>query len=127
MNKKWLILAVFSGAVAPGIALSLISVISLIVKPEPNTSILMAVLGSFWISFMFAIPALLVFGLPLFLLFRGLGIANIYTCIIAAVLPVVFVGFIPSLASTFIQQVIFGLLFLISALSFWFFARNTVK
>jgi hypothetical protein len=127
MNKKWLILAIVSGSFAPGIALGLASIVSFIITPEPNKSILMAVLGSLWLSIMFAAPVLLFFGLPLFLLFRALGIANIYTCIVAAISPVIIAGFFPSFATTFVQQIIFGLLFLVSALSFWYFAKNTVK
>jgi hypothetical protein len=125
MNRN-LLFGLIAGTLAPGIALGLGSAFLLIVYPEPNKSIFMALVGSVWAGIMFSIPALLIYALPLFLFFKAFRIANIYTCVATALTPVLIVGFIPAAASTIQQQLIFGALFLVSALAFWYFARRTI-
>lgn len=124
--KQPLVLGLIAGSFAPGLALGLSSIMLLLIHPEPNTSFLLAFFGSIAVVLIFSVPALLFYVLPIFLLFKSLRIANIYMCLATAITPILVAGFIPNIASTVAQKAIFGALFVVSALAFWYFARQTI-
>ncbi len=124
--KNRLLLGLIAGAFAPGVALGLSSIVLFLIEPSPKTSIPLIFFGSIFAGLLFSVPALLIYALPLFLLFKRCRIANIYTCVASALAPVLVAGFMPQAATTVAQQAIFGALFLVSALAFWYFARQTI-
>ena len=76
----------------------------------------------------YAIPAVLLYGLPVFLLLRRLRLANVYTCVLTALAPIgvaAQAGWLKD-STSLKKGLLYGAFFLISGLSFWIFARKAV-
>lgn len=110
---------------APCAALAIVSGIALLVYPEPGKSIPLAMLGGL-AALVYSIPAVLFYGLPLFLILRAFKLANFFTSVLSALAPILFAASYPPMAATWEKLLVFGSFFLVSALGFWFFARQTV-
>lgn len=125
MNKH-LVFAVLAGMFAPCLGLVIWSVADLVFFHVDDIPLLGAMFFSMF-ALVYTVPAVLLYGLPLFLLFRLLRLANIFTCVLTALLPIVIAPLIPRIGASLEALLSFGFFFLISALSFWFFARNTIR
>jgi len=71
----------------------------------------------------YAMLALFLYGLPMFLILRRLRLANVYACVITALVPV---GIAGAMGASSQKLGLFGALCLVSGLSFWVFARKSV-
>ena len=126
MTKKDLVLAVAAGVLAPCVGLAFASVIGLLIFPEPNKSFLGAAFVSL-VALIYSVPAVLLYGLPLFLILRTFQIANIFTCALVALASIAFAALYPPIGATLGKLIAFSFFFLTSALGFWFFARRTIS
>jgi hypothetical protein len=123
--RRHLVFAVIAGMLAPCVALAIISAFLVIIHPEPDKSSVFAVVGSL-VALVYTIPAVLLYALPLFLLLRKFRLANLTSCVLSALAPIVFAALYPPMAATPDKLALFGAFFLVSALGFWFFARKTI-
>ena len=80
-------------------------------------------------AFFYSTLAVLIYGLPVFLVLRRLGLANLLTCTLTALAPIAIAGFAGPLWGKNMwdtTMVPFGAFFLLSGLSFWAFARKSI-
>ena len=90
----------------------------------PQESVVVAMAALFYSAL-----AVLIYGLPVFLILRWLGLANLLTCILTALAPIAIAGFAGPMWGKNMwdkTMVPFGALFLLSGLSFWAFARKSI-
>jgi hypothetical protein len=90
----------------------------------PQASVVVA-----WAALFYSALAVLIYGLPVFLILRRLGVANLLTCILTALAPIAIAGFAGSMWGKNMwdkKMVPYGALFLLSGLSFWAFARKSI-
>jgi len=125
MKNKNMVLAVIAGVVTPCLGLAIASAAALLIYPEPNKSLIGALFASLF-AMIFSIPAVLLYGLPLFLLLRKYQRANIFTCVLVALAPILFAALYPPMGASTGKLLTFSFFFLVSALGFWFFARRTL-
>jgi len=74
----------------------------------------------------YALPPVLLYGLPMFLLLRRFQAANIYTCVLTALAPIGIATELGWTRGASQKAILYGALFLISALAFWVFARKSI-
>ena len=90
----------------------------------PQASVVLAIAALFYSAL-----AMLVYGLPVFLILRRLGLANLLTCVLTALAPIAMAACAASLWGKAMwdqKMVLYGAAFLLSGLSFWAFARKSI-
>ena len=124
--KRNLIFTILAGILAPCAAVIIASGLALLVHPEPGKPVALAMLSGL-MALVYIVPAVLLYGLPLFLLFRKFKLANLFTSVLSSLAPIAFAALSPPVAASIEQLLVFALFFLVSAFGFWFFARKTLS
>jgi hypothetical protein len=123
-NDGELVLGVMAGALVPA-AIIVVALVGGDLLKGGGVDV-----GSAGVAFVFAAAAALLvlvfYGLPVFFLLRKWGYANIVSCAAAAIAPVAFFGILGD-GVTFGGAMIQLGFTLASAVTFWYFARRTVK
>lgn len=129
---KQLILAILAGVLSVSIAIVTVMLFhSMFVVSEVDTSSFAEHLGTMaifgFIAGEITLLGVLFYGLPVFLLLRRFNQANIVTCTVTALFPWPIFALLDTTQGASSVYVQFAAYSLVSALSFWYFARRVVR